>query len=1013
MPALGDGVMRAFGFGGGRSLWLAAVLALSFGGAAPSAWATPNGPVISDFGSNANGSPVSAGVSITFSGFVTDNVDPNGSLVEWDFNNDGVIDATSTVGGDVVSIAHTFAAKGTYTVVVKVTDGSNNTGTAQVIIDVRNSAIAFASTPNTNAVGGQPFTMTATVTSADGTPGTPTGNVTFTNIDGEFSGAGGPFVLGVVALDGSGVATLSHSLHPRMGTQRVTVSYAGGGTFDPIATPSGTAHTFVVGATSKGGTTTAIAANSSPSQVGVSTSFTVTVAGVSPSTDTPTGNVSVDFGDGGPPVSGVTLSGGTATVSHIYANVGGYSASASYGSSLDYNGSSTTSSASQIVIKGDQSITFNSSAPANATVGGTHYTVVATASPSGFAATFTSGSANCVVNGTEVNFTSAGGNCVVHADQAGDANYNAAPRVDQSFAVGKGATTASVQDPSPAVVGQQVTLVATVTAGDSLAPTGSVTFKDNGNAIGSAATLNGGTATINTSSLTVGTHTITAVYGGDGNFNGTTSAGKTQTIAKGQTTLGVTAAPAAAKAGRVVNIRAILAVTAPAAGTPAGSVTFKDGTRSLGSAPLASGHAAISTTALAIGSHTITASYPGSTDFLQSASSAGVTVSALTGAQTRVNSHTGGDQQLPAIAALTSGYVVVWASNAQDGSLFGVYGQRYNANGAKEGAEFPVNTTTAKDQTQPRVAGLSDGGFVVAWQSNGQDKSGLGVYGQRFSAAGAKAGAEFRVNTTTADDQALPAVAAFPVGGFVVAWQSRGQDGAGLGIFAQRYDANGKNAGKEFQVNTTTAKDQSAPAVAALSNGSFVIAWQTAAQDGSGLGIYAQRYNAAGHAVGTEFPVNTTTAHDQTLPVAAALYDGGFVIAWQSQLTDHSGLGVYAQRFTAAAGKVGGEFRVNNTVAGDQGQPAIAGFSDGGFVVTWMSDQQDGSGKGVYGQVFDGGGVKANAEFLVNTTTAKDQWQPAVAGFAEGNFAVAWTSQNASASQTDIFAQRMQVEFPH
>lgn len=79
----------------------------------------------------------------------------------------------------------------------------------------------------------------------------------------------------------------------------------------------------------------------------------------------------------------------------------------------------------------------------------------------------------------------------------------------------------------------------------------------------------------------------------------------------------------------------------------------------------------------------------------------------------------------------------------------------------------------------------------------------------------------------------------------MVAWASKNQDGSGLGVYAQLYDAAGKASGTEFKVNTTTAGDQSQPAVAALTSGNFVAAW-TSANDGSGQGIYSQRVAVPG-----------------------------------------------------------------------------------------------------------------------------------------------------------------------
>ena len=67
----------------------------------------------------------------------------------------------------------------------------------------------------------------------------------------------------------------------------------------------------------------------------------------------------------------------------------------------------------------------------------------------------------------------------------------------------------------------------------------------------------------------------------------------------------------------------------------------------------------------------------------------------------------------------------------------------------KIGTEFQVNTYTASHQLNPSVTSLSDGGFVVTWTSYGQDGSGSGVYGQRYTASGQASGNEFKINTYT------------------------------------------------------------------------------------------------------------------------------------------------------------------------------------------------------------------------------------------------------------------------
>lgn len=609
-----------------------------------------------------------------------------------------------------------------------------------------------------------------------------------------------------------------------------------------------------------------------------------------------------------------------------------------------------------------------------------------------------------------------GNHSLIHAVYGGDANFVTSTSSDVKQTVTRGTTTtAAGAAPNPSKFGQSVTFTATVmaTAPASGTPTGTVTFKNGATTLGTGI-LSAGTATFATSALTVGNHPgIHAIYGGDAGFAISTVSGVTQTVTKGATTTTASAAPTTVAPGAAVTLKAQVNVTAPASATPAGQVTFKDKGVTLGVGTVASGVAQLTVNPMSIGSHTGTAIYSGDSELAASSATVGFTVSAAVGPQTRINTTVAGSQQTPAVAALKSGYVVAWASNGQDGSGFGIYAQRYTAAGAKAGGELAVNTVTAGDQIRPAVAGLSNGGFVAVWQSKGEDGSGFGIYGQRYTAAGARAGTAFKVNSTTAGDQTLPAVAVLSGGGFAVAWTSNGQDGAGLGVYAQIYSAGGLATGGAFKVNTTTAGDQSSPTIAALTGGGFVIAWQSGAQDGSGLGVYARRYDATGKAQSGELKVNTVTVNDQSLPSIAALDNGGFVIAWQSALQDGSGLGVYAQRYGATGIRVAGETRVNTTTLDDQATPRAAGFSDGGYVIVWASKNQDGSGEGVYAQAFNDAGASVNVEFRVNTTTALDQYQPAAAAFASGSFIAVWTSQSSDGSLENVFAQRFLLPGTH
>ena len=195
------------------------------------------------------------------------------------------------------------------------------------------------------------------------------------------------------------------------------------------------------------------------------------------------------------------------------------------------------------------------------------------------------------------------------------------------------------------------------------------------------------------------------------------------------------------------------------------------------------------------------------------------------------------------VAADPSGnFVVTWASDLQDGSSFGVFGQRYASTGTPLGTEFRVNSYTTNSQSIPAVAADASGGFVVAWTSDAQDGSSRGVFGQRYAGSGASLGPEFRINTFTPGLQEIPRVAVDASGNFVVVWDSGGQDGSSTGVFGQRYDSSGSPLGLEFRANTTTANEQSASSVAVNAAGNFVIVWNGDTQDGSGFGVFGQRY---------------------------------------------------------------------------------------------------------------------------------------------------------------------------
>ena len=295
-----------------------------------------------------------------------------------------------------------------------------------------------------------------------------------------------------------------------------------------------------------------------------------------------------------------------------------------------------------------------------------------------------------------------------------------------------------------------------------------------------------------------------------------------------------------------------------------------------------------------------------------------------------MNTQTTSNQSGASAAADSTGnFVVVWQSNAQDGSYDGVFGQRYASSGVPVGLEFRVNTFTQGFQSHPSAAAAAAGNFVVVWQSQNQDGAFYGVFGQRYASSGSPLGLEFRVNTYTTGEQLLnqfrKTVASDSSGNFVVVWWGSGStDGSLGGVFGQRYASSGSPLGPEFRVNTYTTNDQRNPSVASDPFGNFLVVWQSDLQDGSNWGAFGQRYASSGIPLGPEFRVNTYTTSHQVIPVCAADSSGNFVIVWRSDLLDGSFAGVFGQRYASSGIPLGPEFRVNTFTTDYQSEPSVA-----------------------------------------------------------------------------------------
>ena len=366
---------------------------------------------------------------------------------------------------------------------------------------------------------------------------------------------------------------------------------------------------------------------------------------------------------------------------------------------------------------------------------------------------------------------------------------------------------------------------------------------------------------------------------------------------------------------------------------------------------------------------------------------------------------------------LSAGVHAVTATVTDGGGLVGqdhvAFGVVASAAPAPVGG--PITPThTAGNQEGPGVAADAAGRFVATWQSQGSggdDDDGFSIQVQRYDSGGGPLGAELQVNTFTAGDQTAPAIGVSPSGTFVVAWQSAGSDGSGTSIRARRYESGGTPQGGDFQVNATTAGDQATPAVGVDGAGNFVVVWQSPAQDGNGLGVFAQRYHASGVALGGELQVNTYTTGDQSDPAISVDPAGDFLIAWQSAGSagdDDDGTSIQARAFSAVGGALGDEVQVNATTLGDQRRPALCRFVDGGAVIAWDSEHlppaRSSRGSvpifGIRAQAAAATALPVGSELEISADSEDEQRAPALTCRPGGEFLAVWQHEEAATRTT-------------
>lgn len=262
-----------------------------------------------------------------------------------------------------------------------------------------------------------------------------------------------------------------------------------------------------------------------------------------------------------------------------------------------------------------------------------------------------------------------------------------------------------------------------------------------------------------------------------------------------------------------------------------------------------------------------------------------------------------------------------------------VYGQRFSSAGAPLGERFRVNANTAELQRRPKAA-VKAGGLVVIWEQGlkARDRDSLSLSGRLLTRRGAPDGDELRIDSGASVEVWNPEIAANTAGDFLVVWEAGPADAPD--VFARLYDKNATASGAQFVANPTTLGRQRRPAVLALRNGDFLVAWQSWVTGGSVHGINGQFYSSNGARLGSELQLSQGSGQVQISPALALLPSGNIVVTWMDWVLSWP-IGLYAVLIDSSGRTLGEEQLISQERLYPQYQTSVAANAHGEILAAW------------------------------------------------------------------------------
>jgi phenolic acid decarboxylase len=285
--------------------------------------------------------------------------------------------------------------------------------------------------------------------------------------------------------------------------------------------------------------------------------------------------------------------------------------------------------------------------------------------------------------------------------------------------------------------------------------------------------------------------------------------------------------------------------------------------------------------------------------FLQAYAANGTTL----GTQHRLSSATGANEGFPAITALSDGgFVVSWSGNESSGGQ-DIFVQRYDDQAQTSATLLQVSGQSGNPANyDPNACAMADGGFVLTWDVLTNDGESYDIFVQRFDALNAPVYNPLRLQVQNGSfDAYRPKIAALSDGGYVVVWNELADNGQSYDVFIQRFAADDSRVGlPALQVTAGNALSDWEPNLAALPNGGYVVAWYAGVDgDWADQDIYVQQYDANNQPVSAPQPIRGMEGNDEDWgrTTITVLQDGSYVVSWLGGTSDGQGYDIFAQRF--------------------------------------------------------------------------------------------------------------------